>query len=69
MLLIGGRARGGRTLLVDARAVIPQTSRRLEEQGRQLRDVARVYMERHPRELEPLLVLSCPGVLRQSEMA
>lgn len=61
--------RGGRTLLVDARAVTPQTSRRLEEQGRQLQDAARVYMERHPRELEPLLVLACPGVLRQSKRA
>lgn len=61
--------RRGRTLLVEARAVTPQTSRRLEEQGRQLQDAARVYMERHPRELEPLLVLACPGVLRQSNRA
>ena len=58
--------RRGRTLLIDARAVTPQTSRRLDEQGRQLQDAARVYMERHPRELEPVLVLTCPGVLRQS---
>jgi hypothetical protein len=28
-----------------------------------------VYMERHPHELEPLLVPACPGVLRQSKRA
>lgn len=80
--LLGGKARetaaygtsfvavrSGRTLLIEARAVTPQTSRRLEEQSRQLRDAARVYMERHPRELEPVLVLACPGVLRQSSRA
>jgi hypothetical protein len=61
--------RRGRTLLVEARAVTPLTSRRLEEQRRQLQDAARVYMERHPREREPLLVLACPGVLRQSNRA
>jgi hypothetical protein len=61
--------RGGRTLLIEARAITPQTSRRLEEQSRQLRDAARVYMERHSRELEPLLVLARPGVLRQSKRA
>jgi hypothetical protein len=61
--------RRDRTLLIEARAVTPQTSRRLEEQRRQLQDAARVYMERHPRELEPLLVLACPGVLRQSNIA
>jgi hypothetical protein len=53
--------RQGRKLLVQAQAVTPQTSRRLEEQRRQLRDAARVYRERHSRELEPLLVLACPG--------
>jgi hypothetical protein len=61
--------RAGRTLLVDARAVTPQTSRRLEEQRRQLQDAARVYMERHPAEREPGLVLACPGILRQSNRA
>jgi hypothetical protein len=61
--------RRGRVLLIEARAVTPQTSRRLEEQGRQLRDATRVYMERHPRELEPVLVLACPGVLRQPSRA
>lgn len=61
--------RRGRSLLVEARAVTPQTSRRLEEQRRQLQDAARVYMERHPHDLEPLLVLACPGVLRQSNRA
>jgi hypothetical protein len=61
--------RRGRTLLVEASAVTPQTSRRLEEQVRQLRNAARVYMGRRPRELEPLLVLACPGVLRQPNRA
>ena len=59
----------GRILLVEARAVTPQTSRRLEEQSRQLRGAARVYMEWHPGEREPGLVLACPGVLRQSNRA
>jgi hypothetical protein len=59
--------RRGRTLLIEARAVTPQTSRRLEEQNRHLKDAARVYMERHPHELEPGVVLACPGVLRQSK--
>lgn len=58
--------RRGRTLLVEARAVTPQTSRRLEEQRGQLQDAARLYMEQHPAEREPGLVLACPGVLRQS---
>ena len=61
--------RRGRTLLIEARAVTPQTSRRLEEQSRHLQDAARVYMERHPHELEPGVVLACPGVLRQSKRA
>ena len=61
--------RRGRTLLVDARAVTPQTIQRLEEQRRQLQDAARMYTERHPHELEPLLVLACPGVLRESDRA
>jgi len=33
--------RRGRTLLIEARAVTPQTSRRLEEQSRHLQDAAR----------------------------
>jgi hypothetical protein len=61
--------RRGRTLLVEARAVTPQTSRRLEEQSRQLQGAARVYMERHQGERKPGLVLACPGVLRQPERA
>jgi hypothetical protein len=61
--------RRGRTLLVEAQAVTPQTSRRLEEQRRQLQGTTRVYMERHPAEREPGLVLACPGVLRQSNIA
>ena len=28
-----------------------------------------MFMERHPHELEPRLVLACPGVLRQSNRA
>lgn len=37
--------------------------------NRQLQDAAQVYMERHPGEREPGLVLACPGVLRQSDRA
>lgn len=61
--------RRGRTLLIEAKAATPQTSRRLAEQSRQLQGAARVYMEQHPGGLEPGLVLTFPGVLPQSKRA
>jgi hypothetical protein len=61
--------RRGKTLLVEAKAATPQTSRRLAEQSRQLQGAGRVYMEQHPGEQEPELVLAFPGVLPQSKRA
>jgi len=61
--------RRGKILLVEAKAATPQTSRRLAEQSNQLQIAGRVYMEQHPGEPKPGLVLAFPGVLRQSKRA
>ncbi len=61
--------RGRRTLLVEAKATTPQTRGRLAELSRRLQTAGQAYMGQHPDELEPTLVLACPGVLPQSKMA
>jgi len=61
--------RGRRTLLVEVKVATPQTRGRLAELSRQLQAAGQAYIGQHPGELEPALVLACPGVLPQSKMA
>jgi hypothetical protein len=59
--------RDGRPLLVEIKSQTPQTSARLNDVARQLRDASARYMGAAGRNLRPELLVVFPGVVSQQK--